>query len=88
LLSICTRAAAFDPWPITMPPLEVVGEFRVPIEAGQSRHFQRRKMTEAVDLAKLRGPDEVERALAVCAEAAASATASWPRSSPTKPAAR
>ena len=29
----------------------------------------RRKMAEAVDLSKLHGPDEVERALAVCAEA-------------------
>jgi hypothetical protein len=43
----------------------------------------RRKMAEAVDLAKLHSAAEVERALRTCADASRSPTVTPPRSSPT-----
>ena len=38
--SICREAAAFDPWRDAMPPMRVVGDFRIPVVSAQARDFQ------------------------------------------------
>ena len=39
-LSICREAARQDPWRDAMPSMQVVGEFRVPVDSAESRDFQ------------------------------------------------
>lgn len=37
---VCRRAARLDPWAGVMAPLQVVGEFRIPVASAQARDFQ------------------------------------------------
>jgi hypothetical protein len=39
-LRTCRHAARLNPWAAEMPPLKVVGEFRIPVGAAQARDFQ------------------------------------------------